>query len=628
MSDHDDASEESDDEKYIDVPPNWFGTPPNMDLGDELNTNFKKTKLWEAPETNAPYFSEESSGPRNLPDNVDKLSVLQLLFLLLPLELLDMIVLQTNLCYVRKCTAAGKTPSRRRLIKVNDLIVWLGLHMKMTKLWSGSQDDFFSAERVGGFDARLYMTRRKFYWIKAHLRFSDASKEPPRDSPDYDELYKLRPIIETLNMTFVKHWKGHTYLSVDEMMIAFKGKNPFHRYVPRKPHGNGTKLHAVCDGQHYWCLRFMVDDNTSRTVPEIAAEVLKDVVEPGQIIITDRWYTCKGLIRWCLHNRVGFIGTTKGNVFLGRRVLTGWGTEEAKTRERGDYETAVNGDGTVCCICWRDGSTVKLTMTAGNNTRVYIKRKKRNMGELIVTAPLNIKTFYKFFHGCDRNDQMKGPGYGVVLRFRAKKYTVKFFMGMFDMVLANVWILWVWLHPKDKKKHKKWFLDLADAMLGYGRPHGWTPGAGANPTTVIDEEHRERKFAKRPAPNHMNRRRTYDCAVCSRRNTGNSKDRKRTITGCMKCMVALCSTACRDKWHQWSEAERKRRKKRRTTLDFEVEDANTGADMTDPSDSDFIAESNASDSDSDSDFDSDDRRDAGLFGRGYDYDSDEFEDSD
>ena len=469
-----------------------------------------------------------------------------------------------------------------------------------------------------------------------HLRFSDSAKEPSVGSPGYDELYKLRPVIEALNMTFAKYWKGHTYLSLDEMMVAFKGKNPFHRYVPRKPHGNGTKLHAVCDGTYYWCLRFMVDDNTSRTVPEIAAEVLKNVVDPGQIVVTDRWYTCKGLVRWCLYNRIGFIGTTKGNVFLGRKVLTGWGTEEAKERARGEYETAVNGDGTVCCICWRDGSTVKLTMTAGNNMRVYIKRRKRGMGEFIVTAPMNIKTFYEFFHGCDRHDQMKGPGYGVVLRFRARKYTVKFFMGMFDMVLANAWVLWVWLHPKDKKQHRKWFLDLADAMLRYGRPAGWTPC----PRTPSDDEHRLRPFALDCTGV---KRKVYDCAYCSVRAPGCK--RRRTTSGCKKCMVALCP-GCRSEWHKCTPEEQKARKKRRTALDFDSDDeaqgANDAADvcndagnMTDASDSDYV-DVPESDSESDSEPDSDpdatpDRRESyldGVFCRGgSDYDSDEFEDS-
>ena len=381
------------------------------------------------------------------------------------------------------------------------------------------------------------------------------------------------------------------------MMLAFKGRNPFHRYVPRKPHANGTKLHALCDSHHYYLMRFIVDDNISRTVPEIAAQVLKDVVEPGQIIVTDRWYTCKGLVRLCLKERLGFVGTTKGNVFLGRRALPGWGKDDAKERARGAYECAVNSDETVCCICWRDGSTVKLTTTAANNMRVYMKRKKRDVGEFIVTAPLAIQVFYMFFHGCDRSDQMRGPGYGVVLRFRARKYTVKFFMGAFDMALANVWVLWVYLHPKDRKQHRRWFLDLADTMLHYGRPHGWVPGADADPMTQWNDEHKQRKFKQG---------KKYDCAVCSQR-SGNPKDRKRTVTGCMKCMVALCSDKCRSTWHGWNEAERKSHKKRRCKLDFaeEAKGANDAANVTDSSDSDYVDVPDAIASDSDSDSDSD-----------------------
>jgi len=57
----------------------------------------------------------------------------------------------------------------------------------------------------------------------------------------------------------------------------------------------------------------------------------------------------------------------------------------------------------------------------------------------------------EYFHGVDRNDQLRGTGYGLALHFRAQKYTIKFFLGLLDVVLSNTWILWRNLHPKGRE---------------------------------------------------------------------------------------------------------------------------------------------------------------------------------
>ena len=538
----------------IDERPNWFETPDHLNL-PVVDKHFHKQELWQHSEEKVPFFDEGKTGPRNMPDGVENFTILQIFLLLFPLSTLEAIVVQTNLYYAQCCVRDKEPIQASKFLQLKELMWWLGLHMKFTKEWCGAQDAYF--EDGSAFDARRVMPRHRFYWIKKYLHFSDNSKEPPRSSPLYDQLYKLRLLIETLNMTFGKYWKAYTYVSLDEMMLAFKGKNPFHRYIPRKPHPNGTKLHAICCSVSYWCMRFMVDDNITRSVPEIAYYLFKNHVDPGQIIVTDRWYSCQGLVALCLLLGIGLLATTTTNCFLGKRSLTGWSKQEGKAKERGEYECAVNQDQTVCCLCWKDGSVVRLTMTAGCTARTRITRNKRNMGKFLVKAPMAIQNFFQWFHGCDRSDQMRGPGYGTVGTFRASKYTVKFFLGCFDMVLANAWILWTTLHPlyKKKKMHRHWWLDLANQMMNYDRPVDF------DAPPVTGTAHDQRKFGMDAKGK---RRRHYLCTPCAVKNT-----RKRTVTGCQECMVALCSPICSNEWHQWSVEERKRNKKRHHNLTFE-----------------------------------------------------------
>ena len=61
-----------------------------------------------------------------------------------------------------------------------------------------------------------------------------------------------------------------------------------------------TKLHAICDGVLYFCVALMVDDNVKHSIAEIAQRLFRNNVKPGVTVITDRYYTCKGLLQFCM----------------------------------------------------------------------------------------------------------------------------------------------------------------------------------------------------------------------------------------------------------------------------------------------------------------------------------------
>ena len=475
-----------------------------------------------------------------MPPNVRSLPPVGVFLLLFPLGLFKAIVAQTNLyaMQLRKPNKKCGLP-----LTVHEFSVWIGLHMKMMKNWGGRQDLFFSSR--AGFDARDYMSRRRFYWIKFHLHFADRTKRPKRNDPAWDPLYLLRPLITTANFTFRRYWRLSTYVSLDEMMLSFRGSNPFHRYIPRKPHPNGFKLHAICDAKMYFCVAFLVDDNISRTVETIACELFRNNVVPGMTVITDRFYTCSGLVRFCVATGVGLIGSTKTRNFMAKHVLTGWTGNEAKKRLRGEFEVATNHGGQVACIVWKDKGIVRFTCTSSASCRVTVRRRLKHEAPLLVNAPLCAKVYDSYFHGVDRNDQLRGCGYGLALTFRARKYTVKFFLGFLDVLLSNTWILWRSLHPKDIKEHAAWFNRLTDDFMTF------------NP--LKDPVYRSEK-EKRSEGSHQqaplaygrdHRRKQADCPICT-----TSHKRKRTTMGCATCNVGLCSLKCFLQWHDKTPQKR------------------------------------------------------------------------
>ena len=112
----------------------------------DLDTKCFRKDLWEAPPS-VPYDDRES-GPANMPDGHQRFSPLQIFLLLFPLELVRVIVVQTNLYYLQSLPEVLEP-----LLTVKELFVFIALHMMMTSCWGGSQDFFF--------------------WVRVHLMQED-----------------------------------------------------------------------------------------------------------------------------------------------------------------------------------------------------------------------------------------------------------------------------------------------------------------------------------------------------------------------------------------------------------------------------------------------------------------------
>ncbi len=68
------------------------------------------------------------------------------------------------------------------------------------------------------------MSRNRFEQIITFLHLSDNNLQPVRGSPAYDRLYKVRQFLDNLSHNFEQYADMEEILSVDEMMIPFKGQ--------------------------------------------------------------------------------------------------------------------------------------------------------------------------------------------------------------------------------------------------------------------------------------------------------------------------------------------------------------------------------------------------------------------
>lgn len=80
---------------------------------------------------------------------------------------------------------------------------------------------------------------------------------PTRGSPDFDKLFKIRPLLDSLVHSFKTHYTPTKWLSIDESIIGFKGRVSWIQYMPMKPTKWGIKAWTLADSSngYIWNLR-------------------------------------------------------------------------------------------------------------------------------------------------------------------------------------------------------------------------------------------------------------------------------------------------------------------------------------------------------------------------------------
>ena len=76
------------------------------------------------------------------------------------------------------------------------------------------------------------------------LHLADNEKNVPKGQPGHDP---LRSFFEPLIANFQQSYSLHRELSIDEAMVAFKGRLAFIQYLPKKPTKWGMKAYVLAD---------------------------------------------------------------------------------------------------------------------------------------------------------------------------------------------------------------------------------------------------------------------------------------------------------------------------------------------------------------------------------------------
>lgn len=89
-----------------------------------------------------------------------------------------------------------------------------------------------------------------FLFILSSIRFDDKSTRIDRGS--VDKLAALRSMLDSFVNNCKTSYCPSEYLTIDEMLVAFKWRCSFIQYIPSKPAKYGLKIFALYDAKSFY----------------------------------------------------------------------------------------------------------------------------------------------------------------------------------------------------------------------------------------------------------------------------------------------------------------------------------------------------------------------------------------
>lgn len=93
----------------------------------------------------------------------------------------------------------------------------------------------------------LAMSEKRFRILVRCIRFDDINNRNERR--EIDKLAPIREVFEYVIANFQNNFIISKYLTVNEQLLAFRGRCSFKQYIPSKPAKYGLKMFALVDAK-------------------------------------------------------------------------------------------------------------------------------------------------------------------------------------------------------------------------------------------------------------------------------------------------------------------------------------------------------------------------------------------
>lgn len=217
-------------------------------------------------------------------------------------------------------------PNRTELrdLSLIELQCFLGLLCYTAAFKSNHEDisSLFATDGTGREVFRLAMSERRFSTILNCLRFDDVRDRDERKKTD--PVAAITDLLEKFNNNSQAAYTLGANATVDEMLVAFRGRCGFKMYMPSKPAKYGLKMQCLTDARtsyvcntYLYCGKgsdglYLSEDEKKYNIPTQAVlRLCKPIFGTNRNITTDNWYTSIELANVLKNKQLTLVGTLK-----------------------------------------------------------------------------------------------------------------------------------------------------------------------------------------------------------------------------------------------------------------------------------------------------------------------------
>ena len=345
------------------------------------------------------------------------------------------------------------------------------LYMGLVKLHSYKV--YWSKHHLINFEGiQAIMSRDRFLNILQFFHCNNNDAVLPEDDPQYDPAYKITGLSSLLVHKWQSAYTPAREISVDETLIAFKGRTKFMNYMPAKPHKWGPKSWTLAEAKTGYVYNWQLSTGKKQQPPQpgrnvthqTVMEVCEPVLNKGYHMYCDNYFTSPALFQELADEQTGACGTLRVN-----RLGVPEDIKSAKPKPGEDAIT--NRQDKLLFISWMDKRPVNLLTTLHNTSTVDRRiRSKRHVGHYRdIEQPKAIRLYTLYMSGVDRVDQQISYS---TLQHRMLKWWKKIALcNLLEICMANTKVIWKTTHKKTHVDTHTFRLEIITGLLeGYARP--------------------------------------------------------------------------------------------------------------------------------------------------------------
>lgn len=290
------------------------------------------------------------------------------------------------------------------------------------------------------FFSKMFTNRERFEMLYSTTLHVSA--------PDAEGKAKIEPFANKLIDKFNHAFVPFENVSIDEMIIGWKGRWKYKQFNASKPHKYHIKSFGLVDSSTGYVVNLLTyygsetsydpsrDYATGSNAVKIFDTLLK-AVGTGHHIFADRWYTTRLLVDHLIERGYNYTGTLQIN-------RTGF-PQDLKSLKLAHLQSQywTSKDDNILCSAWKDKKAKKpVILVSTSSTADNVTRKGKEKPAIVDTYNMNM-------NGCDKADQMVGY-YGLHTR-RTRKWWKKIFFWLVEIVCVNAHILHTLTRPDGEK---------------------------------------------------------------------------------------------------------------------------------------------------------------------------------